>query len=1610
MATSIRAPKQWCLTKTENITSFESWRQNLVYTLSLDKNFAPFLVAGVQWRKRTRDNPHRGLVNDPQTVPEESRRTREQKVTILELLLGQIANFCPVVSRNTIVKNSTSLDNIWQSIRLHYGFQSTGAHFIDFAAIKFQADERPEDLYQRIIAFIEDNLLKPDSGITHNGSPVTEKEELSPSLENYAVLTWLRLIHEGLPKLVKQRYGPELRSKTLASIKPEISQALDSLLEELQACEDAKVMRATANDFRNRSDLTQSRARPPQNRRPTPKCPLCKEAGRPYSHYLSKCLHLPPEDRKFLARARRITDICEQSDSDEPDETLDRQPVNTSVSASVNRVQVQQSPCLYAFHECDTVCITIDSGATGNMMKASYARFLGVNVSTTKQLAKQADGLSPLKVVGEVHTSFTCDGHVLTFEGLVVENLDSDILAGMPFMEVNDIAIRPAKHEIHIGDTFTYKYGSLPKADTHSVKRAQVLRAPSTGATIWPGEFLEVALPDSLAGSSETYAIEPRSDLAAQPDWPEPTLVTSVQGKVRLANTTDHPLVLKRNEHFCQVRQTSVSENVDQPPFKATIPEAPLTYPKYYSDLVKVDPDGQLDTESRTEFRKITREFDDVFSPSFKGYNGAFGPFKGEVNMGPVLPPQRKGRLPQYSRSQLEELQRQFDELEEIGVFQRPEDVGVNVEYLNPSFLVKKPNGGFRLVTAFADVGRYAKPQPSLLPDVDNTLRQIAQWKHIITTDLTKAFYQIPLSKASMKYCGTVTPFRGVRVYTRCAMGMPGSETALEELMCRALGDLLVKGTVVKLADDLYCGGNSPEELLANWRDLLAALRKCGLNLSAAKTVIAPKEVTILGWLWSCGSIRASPHRVSTLSSCSRPTTVTGLRSFIGAYRVLSRVLRDTASHVAPLEEAIAGKTSREPLNWTENLAGSFTKAQASLTEHKVIHLPRIDDQLCIVTDGSMKMHGLGATLYLGRNNKILLGGFFSAKLRNRQMTWLPCEIEALSIASAIKHFAPYIIQSKHDACILTDSKPCVQAYEKLRRGEFSASPRVLTFLSTASRFSVSIRHVKGSAILPSDHASRNAPECFDPTCQICVFVHQCEDSSVRNVSIDDISKGSSPLPYISRAAWLQIQSECSDLRRTHAHLKQGTRPSRKVTNAKDVKRYIQVATVAADGLLVVRQHEPFASSRDRIIVPRDVVHGLLTSLHLKLDHPSSHQLKVACRRYFYALDMDKAIDTTTHACHTCSSLRKCPTFVAPQSTSDPPESVGTAYAADVIRRERQMIFVLRECVTSYTMATIIEDERKESLRSALLRLCIEFLPMDGPFAVVRTDPAPGFVSLVNDSLLSRHRIAIEVGRAKNVNKNPVAEKAVQEVEDEILRVDPGCRMVTPLALALAIRTVNSRIRTRGLSAREMWTQRDQFNNDQLPVDDREMILQQHSNRLQNHKHSEVSKAPKAVTAPSSGIAVGDLVYLYVDRNKSAARSRYLVTSIEGNWCNIRKFVGSQLRKMSYRVRLTDCFVVPSSLTPNVLQAEDLSEDESPIDISDTAVERSLDAPDSSTDRSVPPILPDIPSVISDPPFEPIVSDSEDSTSRAEDQESLPLRRSTRERRKPSHLADFVLS
>lgn len=105
--------------------------------------------------------------------------------------------------------------------------------------------------------------------------------------------------------------------------------------------------------------------------------------------------------------------------------------------------------------------------------------------------------------------------------------------------------------------------------------------------------------------------------------------------------------------------------------------------------------------------------------------------------------------------------------------------------------------------------------------------------------------------------------------------------------------------------------------------------------------------------------------------------------------------------------------------------------------------------------------------------------------------------------------------------------------------------------------------------------------------------------------------------------------------------------------------------------------------------------------------------------------------------------------------------------------------------------------------------------------------------------VLHDHRIVLEIRRVKNRSNNPVAEKAVQELDLELLRQDPQGGPVSPVVLSVAITTLKSLICSGGLSAREMWTQRDQFTNTQILLGDYDLISKQHNLPKAKHPSSK---------------------------------------------------------------------------------------------------------------------------------------------------------------------------
>ena len=137
------------------------------------------------------------------------------------------------------------------------------------------------------------------------------------------------------------------------------------------------------------------------------------------------------------------------------------------------------------------------------MIREDTAKRLGADIMKSTQAASQADGTSPLKITSVTKLIFTRGPHTFAFEGLVVKDLDVEVLAGTPFLEQNDIYVRPARQKITFADGTLCTYGP------HKAQCAHVLHALGHPVTLFPGDYIKaLATHQSLLNRKKTTTIQ----------------------------------------------------------------------------------------------------------------------------------------------------------------------------------------------------------------------------------------------------------------------------------------------------------------------------------------------------------------------------------------------------------------------------------------------------------------------------------------------------------------------------------------------------------------------------------------------------------------------------------------------------------------------------------------------------------------------------------------------------------------------------------------------------------------------------------------------------------------------------------------------------------------------------------------------------------------------------------------------------------------------------------------------------------------------------------------------------------------------------------------------
>ena len=1180
--------------------------------------------------------------------------------------------------------------------------------------------------------------------------------------------------------------------------------------------------------------------------------------------------------------------------------------------------------------------IDLDSGANVGFIRLSEAKKRGFNIQPNGQLSVLGDGLGKLASVGEVHETFHRNSWTVIYRALVVKSLLNPIIGGTTFLKDNQITQDFNRGTISLHDrkhvVMDTKKESIMKVSSNSkcltMKPVQLATLEAATRTLLPGQSVAVSttMPEGSAVVAEPWHTN-------SCDWPSPTFCQVQMGRIQLINDTQEPILLGKKG---QVHTVKVSATMERMPVATPPPSNYYIFGKQEATS-EVRRCAGLANVSKITFGTMAKEVKEmldkghvanskVFDESLKGgYNGYYGPFECRLNWASEQrPPCTKLRAVNYSHALMALQQELMDDLTREGVLRDPqdEDMNISVQSICPTFISRKrkakdkpkellTKADVRLLINFGPVNDLIKNVPTTMTTVDEVFNVLGSFKHIIAFDMHSGFFQNHMSKESIPWLGVMTPFGGLRVITRSGQGLLGMSEEFTLLLRKIIKEELQAKICVQLVDDFYVGGATQQEAASNYLTILKKFRLANLKISAAKTHIFPKQVDVLGWLWhEGGKIEPSPHRRSSLVNTRQEDIkkVKDMRSWLGLYKTLRRATPNIAILLDALEQAVATKESKEDFLWTHELEMRFREAKSAVKDMHTLYLPSPDDQLCMEPDGAKMTPGIGHLLYAIKEETKVPVRFHSLKLPEKCKRWQPCEVEALAFATGIEAEYDLIRESKHPLLIRPDSKVVAEAAQLVKKGKFSTSSRINSFLTNVNKVAIKVAHISGKAGLneAGDHQSRHPSQCNTEVCSVCRFVDAKVDSIIDTAAKNAAAQVLSPPSMINRKSWKEAQKRDEACKAAYNYLRTGKTPPSKVGEFYcQVRQYFRDAIISEDGLLVVPVEPKQLTgdiARERIVIPQKMLPTLLHQLHnTSANHPTRSQQRQTFDRSYYAIEVEKHIEDLYTHCYPCSVLQRLPSVEVKHESKAVVHHPHEYFHADVIKRARQKILLLVDHFSSFQAAKLIPSETANDLKDGLLVL-IGALRRPGK-VVVKTDNAKGFESLSkHDPDLRDLDIELILADVFNKNSNAVVDRGCQELEEELRKLSPEGLPISQANLSKAVLQVNQKLRRGGtLSSYEIHTARDANSGENLRLEDK--LLRQHQLDRRHSNKGDTQMAPK------EEVRVGDLVTVKGPQAKHTARPTYVVTGREGNKVKAQKLLHTLLpgrQKLMSKVYETD--------------------------------------------------------------------------------------------------------
>ncbi|GJU28346.1 reverse transcriptase domain-containing protein [Tanacetum coccineum] len=272
---------------------------------------------------------------------------------------------------------------------------------------------------------------------------------------------------------------------------------------------------------------------------------------------------------------------------------------------------------------------------------------------------------------------------------------------------------------------------------------------------------------------------------------------------------------------------------------------------------------------------------------------------------------------------------------------------------------------GWRVCIDYRKLNEATRKDHFPLPFMDQMLERLAGNEYYCFLDGFSGYFQIPIDPKDQEKTTFTCPY-GTFAYRRMPFGLCNAPGTFQRCMMAIFHDMIEK-TMEVFMDDFSVFGDSFSTCLSHLEKMLKRCEDTNLSLNWEKSHFMVKEGIVLGHKISKSGLEVDRAKVEVIAKLPHPTSVKGVRSFLGHAGFYRRFIQDFSKIARPMTHLLEKET---PFVFSEECIDSFNTLKRKLTEAPILIAPDWDLPFELMCDASD--FAIGAVLGQRKNNYLL--------------------------------------------------------------------------------------------------------------------------------------------------------------------------------------------------------------------------------------------------------------------------------------------------------------------------------------------------------------------------------------------------------------------------------------------------------------------------------------------------------------------------------------------------------------------------------------------------------------------------------------------------------------